>query len=131
MEASPKECFFGAFSEDKFLCVVECLKEYERRTLELRQQDSDPPTRLFLSYVKPHRPVTSQANWIADMLKLAGIDTSVFSARDASSSAALSKGVHIADILTMTDWSRNSTFKRFYYRPSGDEHYAQRLLSHT
>ena len=24
--ASPKECFFGAFSEDTFLCVVECLK---------------------------------------------------------------------------------------------------------
>jgi len=66
------------------------------------------------------------------MLQLAGVDTSVFSAhsvRGASSSAALSKGVHIADILTMADWSRDSTFKRFYYRPTVDGGYAQRLLS--
>ena len=134
--ASPKECFFGAFSEDKHLCVVECLREYERRTLVFRQQDGGSPTQLFLSYVKPHKPVTSQriAHWIKDMLKLAGVDTNVFSAHSvwgASSSAALSKGVHIADILTMANWSRDSTFKRFYYRSSRDDQYAQRLLSRS
>ena len=35
-----KECFFGAFTEDKGLCMVECLREYERRTLEFQQCSS-------------------------------------------------------------------------------------------
>jgi len=132
--AAPKECFFGAFAGDNRLRVVECLKEYERRTLSFRQQDEGASSKLFLSYISPHKAVSSQriAHWIKDMLQLAGIDTSVFSAhsvRGESSSAALSKGVHIADILMMADWSRDSTFKRFYYRPTAVEGYAQRLLS--
>ena len=28
----PKELFFGAFPDNKRLCVIECLKEYEQRT---------------------------------------------------------------------------------------------------
>ena len=129
-----KECFFGAFTEDKGLCVVECLREYEKRTLEFRQRSPEVPDPLFLSYVRPHKPVSSQqiAHWIKDILQLAGVDTAVFSAhsvRGASTSAALSKGIHLADILGMADWSRDSTFKRFYYRPSSDGNYAQKVLS--
>jgi len=131
---TPKECFFGAFPGDKKLCVVECLRQYETRILEFRQQGTDSPNPLFLSYVKPHKPVTSQriAHWVKDTLQLAGIDTAVFSAhsvRGASTSAAVAKGVHLADILSMADWSRDSTFKKFYYRPSSADIYAKKLLS--
>ena len=51
---------------------------------------------------------------------MAGIDTSVFKAhsvRGASTSSALDRGVPMQDILATADWSRESTFRRFYYRP--------------
>ena len=38
-----KECFFGAFQGDKRLYVVECLRQYERKTLRFRQQRAGTP----------------------------------------------------------------------------------------
>lgn len=75
--------------------MVECLQEYERRTLEFRQHKANMPDPLFISHVKPHKPVSSQriAHWVKDMLRQAGVNTAVFSAhpvRGASMSAALS-----------------------------------------
>ena len=34
VEVALKECFFGAFKDDGCLCVMEYLREYEKRTLE-------------------------------------------------------------------------------------------------
>ena len=53
---------------------------------------------LFISYIKPHKPVTLQriAHWIKDLLGQAGVDTSVFKAHSvqgAAATAALNKGV--------------------------------------
>ena len=75
---------------------------------------------MFLSYVKPHKPVSSQriAYWIKDTLKKAGVDTNTFTAhsvRGASTSAAVGKELHISDVLKMADCSRESTFRQFYY----------------
>ena len=59
------------------------------------------------------------------------MDTSIFKAhsvRGASSTAAAEKGVLIADILRTADWSKDSTFKRFYYRPSAGNGHAQTVL---
>ena len=133
--AAPKECFFASFPEDK-LCVVQCLKEYEKVTQQFREVSSDKPAPLFLSYVKPHSSVTAQrmAHWVKDLLKVAGVDTNVFKAhsvRGASTSAALKKGVHLKDILETADWSNESTFKRFYYRSSEEDSFARRVLSRT
>ena len=36
----------------------------------------------------------------------------------------------MANILAMADWSRDSTFKRFYYRPTADDDDAQKVLGH-
>jgi len=88
----PKELFFGAFSKDKHLCVVECLKQYKKVTEGIRSRGSDTRP-LFLSYTRPYGPVTSQriAHWIKDLLAKAGIDTGVFKAhsvRSASTTAA-------------------------------------------
>ena len=66
------------------------------------------------------------------MLAGAGVDAKTFKAhsvRGASSSAAMRKEVHISDILQTADWSKDSTLKRFYYRPVADDSYAVKVLS--
>ena len=129
----PKQLMFGAFPSDSRLCVMKCLRQYEMDTRTYRKNDPASPQPLFLSYVKPHKPVTSQrlANWLKEILGKAGIDTTVFKAhsvRGASSTAAADKGVHIEDILRTADWSTDSTFRKFYYRPTQASNYAQTLL---
>ena len=116
------------------LCVVQCLACYERVTQQFRKVTADEPAPLFLSYVKPHKPVTAQrmAHWIKDLLKEAGVNTDVFkvhSVRGASTSAALRKGIHLSDILSTADWSKELTFKRFYCRTSQEDSFASRVLS--
>lgn len=130
--APPKELFFGAYQEE-ILCVVECLRQYESATEAYR--GTPPSGRLFLSHVKPHKPVTSQriAHWLKDVLEMSGIDTTIFSAhstRGAATSAAFSKGVPISEILQTADWSGSSTFKRFYLREAETSpSFASRVLS--
>ena len=72
------------------------------------------PAPLFLSYVKPHNPITAQrmGHWIKDLMKEAGVNIDVFKAhfvRGGSTLAALRKGVQLSDILNAADWSREST----------------------
>ena len=74
------------------------------------------------------------ANWLKTVLRDAGIDTSVFSAhsiRGASATAAAKQGISFSVILKTADWTRESTFRRFYYRPDEDldPAYAQAVLS--
>ena len=131
--APPRELMFGAFPSDSRLCVTRCLRQYEAVTLKHRKSGLDNPQPLFLSYIKPHKPVTSQrlANWLKESLGRAGINISIFKAhsvRGASSTAALEKGVLIDDILRTADWSTDSTFRRFYYRPTQASNYVQKLL---
>ena len=130
--SSAKELFFGAYSADRRLCVVQCLRQYEQATLKFCTKRQDIPDPLFLSYIKPNKPVTLQriAHWIKDLLKEAGIDVSVFKAhsvRGASTTAALTKGVSVTDILHTADWSSDTTFRRFYYRPLNNT-YSHKLL---
>ena len=59
------------------------------------------------------------ARWVKSMLAAAGIDITQFKAhstRAASTSAARRLGVSTADILRSANWSRESTFERFYWR---------------
>ena len=121
----PRQLFFAAFPEDQNLCVVQCLKEYEKQTEAFRPRSREADNPLFLSHIWPHRPVTSQriAHWVKDRLSEAGVDTSRFKAhsvRGAVTSAALNKGVTLGYILQVADWSSGSTFRRFYYRPTHD-----------
>jgi len=62
---------------------------------------------------------------------MSGIEVTLFTAhstRGASSSAADS-GITTTDILKAVDWSTESVFRKFYYRPSGDLSYGQAVLS--
>ena len=83
---------------------------------------------------KPHKPVASCiiARWLKETLRLAGIDVSIFSGhsvRGASTSAAAGAGITMTDIMQAADWSTESVFRRFYYRPSHDTSYGRTVLS--
>ena len=63
---------------------------------------------------------------------MSGIDVTLFTAhstRGASSSAAADSGVTTTDILKAADWSTESVFRKFYYRPSRDPSYGRAVLS--
>ena len=117
-----KELFLVSFPPDRRLCFVKYLKRYEKVTERLRNNSNYNSSRLFLSYIKPHRPVSSStiARWVKSVLTLSGINTDSFSAhstRAAASSAAARAGVALKDIMNAADWTNESTFKKFYHKP--------------
>ena len=66
------------------------------------------------------------------MLRNAGIDTEIFKAhsvRGASTSMAARLGVTVETILEAADWSSESVFQKFYYKPTRTSEFAQAVLS--
>lgn len=119
---------YPAFPLHKKLCVVECLKTYELRTQPIRSPLS---SQLLISFRKPYQPVSSPtlSRWVRNTMQMAGIDISIFGAhsvRGAISTKALQKGCSLSDIMKAADWSRESTFKTFYFKP--DHHVAMSVL---
>lgn len=127
-------CLFLPFlREIPELCVASSLLEYRRRTQDLR---TDSCNNFLISFVKPHKAVTSQtiSRWIKIVLKNGGIDTDIFSAhstRHASTSSASKKGVSLEEIRQVAGWSQSSSvFARFYHRPTSKEsNFAKTVLS--
>ena len=125
------EFFFPSFSHDESLCPVQTLWQYELVTSPFRLGDQQE---LFLAIVKPHKLVSycTIARWLKCVLKDAGIDVKMFTAhsvRGASSSAAAMAGVTTNDILKAADWSTDSVFRRFYYRPVHSSSFGDAVLS--
>ena len=94
--------------------------------------------KLFVAIVKPHNPVSSAtiARWLRDVLQHAGIDIGIFGAHSiqgasSSAAAAAAAGVTTNDILKAADWSSESVFRNFYYRPTGDVTYGRAVLSQS
>ncbi|XP_064485977.1 uncharacterized protein LOC135398504 [Ornithodoros turicata] len=111
--------FAPALSQVPLLCPVRSLESYIARTLPYRAGHSQ----ILLTTQKPFQPASRDtvANWLKRTLDLAGVDTSVFKAhstRGAATSKAQGKGVPIAEILEVADWSSDTTFNRFYRRDS-------------
>jgi len=101
------EYYFASFPDNKQLCQVETLRQYQLATMPLLKGH----IQLFLATVKPHNPVTSCTitRWLKEILKMSGIDVTLFTAhstRGASSSAAADSGITTTDILKAADWSR-------------------------
>ena len=74
----------------------------------------------------------SVMRWVKNYLSLAGVDSSVFSAhstRGAASSKAAWIGVPVDAILEAADWSRPSTFSRFYRRDIGRPDVAEAVFN--
>ncbi|KAI8511562.1 hypothetical protein Bbelb_106620 [Branchiostoma belcheri] len=118
---------------DRRLCAFTYLKEYLRRTSSLRKERGGEQ-KLFISYRRPHRPVGSAtlARWVKSVLGTAGVDTATFSAhstRGASTSAAAAAGVSLHSIMKAADWSRESTFLKYYRRDNNQHTFGQAVLS--
>ena len=104
-----------SFQNEK-LCIVSHLKAYIEKTESLRQGKE-----LFVSYVKPHKHISRDtlSRWIKSILDMAGIDSNIFSAHStlaASTSAAYNREASIDSILNAAGWSKDSTFKKFYWK---------------
>ena len=128
------QAFFASFPHNERLCPVGTLRHYLKATRNLRPVfPSSKPDPLFVSYVKPHHPITAPtlSRWLRMVLKNAGIDTDIFKAhsvRGASTTAAVNSNVPLDDVMKMADWSRVSTFQKFYYKPIFKANYAHSVL---
>ena len=122
--------FFPSFPSNKTLCPVNTLQAYLSRTAPLRQKES----RLFISFIKPHKAVTSSsiARWLRLTLENSGINASIFGAhstRGASASAASKAGITTSDILKAANWSSESVFQRFYHKETDRAAYGRAVIS--
>lgn len=118
-KTSISSVFYPSFPSNKKLCPVLCLKEYELRTRAFRKP-SQPE--LFLSLRAPHNPVSTitLARWVKWGMSEVGIDTTNFGAhsvRSASASKLFKVGCRLEDLLRTADWSCESTFRDFYFKP--------------
>ena len=104
----------AAYEPDSTLCPLSCLKAYINKTKDLRNNE----TNLFISYVRPHKPVSRDtiSRWTKETLRLCGIDTKVFTAhstRSASVSKANEKDVPVHE----AGWKSAETFRKYYNKP--------------
>ncbi len=123
-----KQVVIQAF-EDGSICPVATIAEYISRTSNLRGDE----TQLFVSHQKPHHRVVSStiSRWIIEGLALAGVDTETFrahSTRGAAASCSQKLGVSMKNILEAAGWASNSTFSRFYHRPTATSVVAKAVL---
>ena len=105
--------------DDPLICLVECLGYYVYCTDFLRSDINQ--NLLLVGLQKPHREVSGSTvgRWVKDFLSMAGVDSNIFSAhstRGAASSKAAAVGLHIDSILATANWSRSSTFSKYYHR---------------
>lgn len=126
--------FFARFPSNSKLCSVETLRCYLKATRSFRPVIPSPkPDPLFISYVKPHKPISapSLARWLRSLLKASGVNSDIFKAhsvREASTTAAANSNVPLSEILQMADWSSASTFQKFYYKPVYSSTFAHGVL---
>ena len=123
------------FTDRPDLCIYSCLKHYIEATSIIRDKTEKY---LFIGISKPHKNIGSQtiSRWIKSMLKLSGIDVSIFSGhstRSASTSKAYSIGIDLEIIINSAGWSeRSRVFAKYYNKPIIDnnnmKNFATRLL---
>ena len=126
------DIFFPIFPHNLRLCPVHTLRAYEAATKSIRNANKE--SKLLIATIKPHKAVTSStiARWLRTIMGKAGVDTTIFKAhsvRSASVSTAANAGVTTADILKAADWSNQSVFQRFYYKPQQDSSFGRAVLS--
>ncbi|XP_069075323.1 integrase/recombinase xerD homolog [Pleurodeles waltl] len=110
---------YPAFPFAPKLCVVRCLKTYEEVRAALRTSGEN---QLLISVKKPFKEISSPtiARWVRWILSEAGVDIQVFGAHStqgAMASKAVQVGGRLEDIMNAADWSSESVFKQFYFKP--------------
>ena len=96
---------------------------YLKKTQFLRiKPDGTSDRKISLALNKPHQPVSTQtiSNWIVQTIKMAYEDKTfnvkAHSTRAIGPSWALYKGASMKSILDVADWSKETTFTKFYLR---------------
>ena len=128
----PKLVHYSSLSEDAEVCPISSLRIYLSKTTD-RAATVTLPKPVFLTSRRPFRRARpgTLGQWIKDCLGRAGVDTGKFTAhstRSASSSQARARGVPIAEILKVANWSSRSTFEHFYYRSEGSAAFTRAVL---
>lgn len=124
------ELTFKPFLSDKRLCILHYLRQYIRKTQELRGQERG----LFITHKRPYHKATRQtiSRWIRETLNKAGINTDKFSAhstRAASTSSAKRQDVPLSLILRQAGWKGEKVFQEFYLKPvEGQQSFSQAVL---
>ena len=117
--------FVPCFKRNKKLDPKRAIQVYLKKTEQLRNMfisGSDKETQLFISLNKPHKAVSKQtiSTWIVNVIRQAydnsDMKVKAHSTRAIGPSWALFKGASLASILQAADWSKDSTFRKFYYR---------------
>ena len=100
---------------DSELDPVICVKEYIKRTKDIRQTSA-----FFVTIQKPHKAAVKAtlSSWIVKVIKQSGQSGSSGSIRSVSSSKAVYSGATLETVMAAGDWVRESTFARHYYRPN-------------
>lgn len=122
------------FSDDPSLCPMATLIEYSNRVrifwrnfifnfenLFFQTQSlCDDRSSLFVSHQAPHKPVGSQtlSRWTTDLLKMAGVDVSIFKSHATRAAAAHlhSKSLNCLQICRLANWSTTSGVYQMFYR---------------
>ena len=105
---------------DVVICPVIALANYVSRTEDYLKECNRK--NLFISYTRPFAAVkpSTLGNWLKRFLKLAGVNTKVFSAhstRGATASNDFHAGLTIDSILKAGSWKSKRTFDTFYCKP--------------
>lgn len=115
--------FIPTFEKNRLLDPKRALCLYLKRTEPFRRlENGEDITKLFLTIIKPHRHVSTQtiSSWIVNVIKFAYQDDSksvkAHSTRALGPSWALFNGASMKSILDSADWSKESTFTKFYFR---------------
>lgn len=112
------------------LCPVKNTQAYLSRSFRLR----GPFVKLFISHKEPHHPVvvSTISRWVKETLKLAGINTEIFtshSTRSAAVSKAKSLGLSMSEINRAAGWSNSRTFGLHYNKPIVEANLSKTVLS--
>ena len=126
-----------SFPSNPSLCLVINITQYLKFRLEKSAYEG-----FFITTVPPYKQCSKDtiARWIKDILSLAGINSGIYQAhslQSASTSSASYKGVNLSTILKSANWTRNSTFKKYYKKEidqlycdfRGENEFANSLLS--
>ena len=89
-KGKPPPCWeFHEYSDNEKLCVVVCIAEYLGWSASWHTQGQN---QLLLGHIKPYKEVQSStiADWVKLVLKMVGIDTSLYKAHSCRSASTLS-----------------------------------------
>ena len=80
-------------------------------------------TQFFISYIRPHNPVSVDTvlRWLKEFLRLSGTDTGIFTEHSTRTvSTFKAKLVGLGLTLKRGQWTNKTTFETFYIKPIVD-----------